>query len=96
MNTKRFLIFAGQEFYANGGANDLVSTSPRTKEKAIEYARSLLSKDKRFITNFWFDEDTEFDDGNIIEWVQVFDLELCEVIFRRGKVFGDDSGIVIL
>ena len=95
MNTKRFLIFAGQEFYANGGANDLVSTSPRTKEKAIEYARSLFNK--KFTTNHWIIDDLEEPITEMtIEWVQVFDLELCEVVFRRGKVFGDDSGIVIL
>ena len=95
INTKRFLVFAGQEFYANGGANDLVSTACKTKEKAIEYARDLL-KNKMFITNRWVDKYTKRDDGTKIEWVQVYDLEKCEVIFRRGKVHGDDSGIVIL
>lgn len=85
----KFLIFAGQEFYANGGANDIVPCDCSTEEEAIAYAKLLLVR--TFTTNYWGSELSI-----TIEWVQVFSIERGEVIFRRGNVFGDDSGIVIL
>lgn len=91
----RFLVFAGEQFYANGGANDLVSTSCRTEKEAVKYANDLL-ENGIFISHVWHDEYTTRDDGSKIEWVQVFDLEKCEVIHRIGKVYGEDSGILIL
>jgi len=92
---KQFLIFCGEKYYANGGANDLISTSCKTQEKAIEYAKSIMGK--KFSTNFWADDDgTTYDVENFVEWVQVVDLEKCEVIFKEGKPYGDDSGIVII
>ena len=84
---KKFLIFCGQEFYANGGANDLMSVMDNEK-KAIQHAKELIGKS--FSTNFWGDLEMP------IEWVQVFDLEMCEVIVKDGKVHGDDCGIILI
>ena len=90
MNTKKFLVFAGEQFYANGGANDLVSTSCKTEERAINYAKQLLGQ--RFSTHRG--DDGVFDVSSPVEWVQVYDLDKCEVIFRAGA--GAVSGVVIL
>ena len=91
---KQFLIFCGEKYYANGGANDLISTSCKTESEAIEYAKSIMGK--KFATNFWKDDDGTYGTESIVEWVQVVDLEKCEVIFKEGKPYGDDSGIVII
>ncbi len=91
---KRFLVFAGQQFYANGGGNDIITTDCKTQEDAIEHAKSIMGKS--FTTNEWIDEDGDVHVEMEIEWVHVFDLKLCEIIFRVGEVYGNEDGIVIL
>lgn len=93
-NKKRFLVFAGQEYYANGGANDLASIACKTKNEAIKYADSLIGKE--FTTHFWYEKDSKHMVSMEVEWAHVFDLKKCEVIYRTGNIFGDENGIIIL
>ena len=88
---KRYLIFAGQEFYANGGANDLISSTAQNKTEAIHYANGLIGKYFAIL-----DEDGDEYAESAIEWVHVFDLVECDIIHRVGNVFGNENGIKLV
>ena len=91
---KKFLIFGGRNFYASGGANDLISTIPQTEDEAIDYARSLIGR--KYTTERWILPDGHHTVDITVQWSQVFDLEKCEIIFRAGSVFGDESEILMV
>ena len=74
-----FLVFGGQEYYATGGAYDLLATF-EDEQKARNFAASAIGK------RVEWDEDVFPDDpsGSPIEWSHVFDTKAGEVIAAFG------------
>ena len=77
-----FLIFAGECFYASGGAYDLCHNTEDEKE-ALDHAKGLLGR--RIVTDVaeWSDDRTD-DDTTVIEWSHVFDTSKQEVVAEFG------------
>ncbi len=70
---KRYLIFAGSEFYPSGGMYDYY-TSTDDKEHAVVCACDRLGE-KTEQTPIMYG-------GMIIDWAHVYDMEQGKVIFR--------------
>jgi len=64
----RYFVFAGEEYYAKGGGNDLHS-STNSKETAIIFADAALTQDYNY---------------GKYEWAHVFDTETLKVVYRTG------------
>lgn len=72
----RYLIFAGETYYADGGAHDLVASYAGTANPTIvcEHAAEIYRERK---TN---------PNG---AWCHVYDIETAKIIWTKGRSFGD-------
>jgi len=82
-----YLIFGGEDYYANAGIYGLIETW-KDKEKCIERAKSLIGK---YIQHKdWDGKYSEYSPYQRIEWVQV--IEVGEgnpsLIFSLGRPYG--------
>ena len=89
-----FLIFGGECHYANGGVKDLVEME-EDKNRAIQIAIELMGKEaityKAKAEDLDWDEDRHCD----IEWVQVFDTQNREVVYKSStEPYGCENGIL--
>lgn len=73
----RYLIFAGQTYYANGGMFDLVAQLDGTGIEACEKAATAY-------------QDALKIGGSSGAWCHVWDNEKQKVIWKMGKCFGED------
>lgn len=81
----RYLIFAGQQYYASGGANDLVCIEEH-QDVAERKALELYNIGTIEIGDKLIDLD--------IEWVQVFDLVNKDFIAEHGDVHYSEHGML--
>ena len=78
-----FFIFGGEQFYADGGARDIISRTC-DKQLAESIARALIGKKVPIVEN-WIDPKYWLD--MTIEWTQVMDEE-GTIHFEFGKPYG--------
>lgn len=74
----RYLVFAGERYYAHGGGNDYVDCF-----ETFDGARSLAD---RIIDGEWsivYSEDPAYFTG--AEWAHVLDLETNEIVYKTGE-----------
>ena len=74
-----FLVFGGQEYYASGGAYDLLGTF-EDGQQAWDLAASVIGKNAE-----WTDSYPEFSVTRKIEWSHILDL-------KSGKVTAEFGG----
>ena len=74
---KRFLVFAGDTWYAAGGIADLVNST----ETLEEAQASMQIVDDGVHTPEITINDT------IYEWYQIYDVETCAIIEQAGKAY---------
>lgn len=74
----RYLIFCGEEYYANGGGYDYLDGF-HDRELACNYCDAIIGDLYKIVTDNW---EHHFD----IEWAHVFDIETREIIHRAGEV----------
>ena len=75
-----FLIFGGQDYYARGGACDLIETHD-DKSCAIQIAVDLIGM--KAITRKAREEDLDWDEDDTknIEWTQVYDTDSGDIVY---------------
>lgn len=78
----RYLIFAGESYYAHGGGNDFRDATDdfsEAKRMAQEWSVRVIDEPDL--------------DRQSLDWGHVFDTELMQVVWRTWVTpYGDDTG----
>lgn len=89
-----YLIFAGEQFYGTGGANDFID-SFEIIEEAMEKAEALIGSRIIYEISDWSDDASD-DQGIYIDWSHVFCTKDKRIIKRIGvKPFGEQPIIEV-
>ena len=88
-----YLIFGGEVFYPDGGANDIIE-SHTSKEYAILRANEVIGMTAMtYITT----EDWDDDQYHTIEWTQVYDVVAGKTIYKSERTpYGESDGVIEL
>jgi hypothetical protein len=78
---KRFLLFGGIDFYAEGGICDLRSTHD-TSAEAIEEGKRLVA-----LYDILYSEIPAEDQGTALSWAHVADAETLSIVWAVGIMF---------
>ena len=88
-----YLIFGGEVFYPDGGANDIIENHT-DKDLAILRANEVIGMTA--MTNI-ATEDWDDDSSHTIEWSQVYDVAAGKVIYKsEGTPYGESNGVIEL
>ena len=83
----RYLIFGGEEYYANGGVYGLITEHTASLKDTISYA------DKLFDNYIEITDEDGYKGHEHIEWVQVVNASTMKIEYQKGKSYGHRSTV---